>query len=161
VEAEAESLRPLAEAGVLLTSRTIRNWLVKGFTPDKLGNPHRVTIGAGPFDCDEVDGFLRRHGCEVYHPGFDDIDIMVVGRQEWSEEALERQLEAREGSTLRAYSQEMFIVAMAAWRDPFDSASEKTILAFGRGHPALEYLRDSALEWPVHSLPSIISANHR
>jgi predicted nucleic acid-binding Zn-ribbon protein len=148
VEAEAENLRPLAEAGLLLTSRSIRNWLVKGFNPDKLGHPHCVTIGAGPFDSDEFDGFLRRHGYEVYHPGFDDIDIMVVGRQEWSEEALERQLEAREGTTLRVYSQEMFIAAMAAWRDPFDTANEKTILAFGRGHPALEYLRDSALEWP-------------
>jgi hypothetical protein len=145
VEAEVKVLRPLADTGFLLTSRVIRDWLVRGFTA--VGLARCVTIGAGPFESEEFDDFLWRHGFKVYEPGFDEIDIMVVGRREWSEEELERQLDAREGRTLRVYSQEMFVAAMAIQRDPFDT-DEDTILAFGRGHPALEYLRATALEWP-------------
>jgi hypothetical protein len=43
----------------------------------------------------------------------------------------------------------MFMGALATRDDPFESADNKTLLAFADGHPALEYLISSGFEWPI------------
>lgn len=81
----------------------------------------------------------------------------MVGRQNWSEEDLERQIQARQGQELRVYSQEMFLAATAIARDPFEECTDAELLSlFGAGHAALEFLIGSDLRWP-RTIPQVLS----
>ena len=73
---------------------------------------------------------------------------MIVGRYDWEEADLDAKLAAREGQTLRVYSQEMLLAAMATANDPFESAGESALRAFAVVHEALTCLMRSSLMWP-------------
>ena len=136
-----------------VTDPAVRDWLIDDFEPDQLGDSEEcVTLGSGPWPWNEFDGILRDKGYSLYTHG-EDIDMMVLGREGWSEEEIEAQIAARAGSEIRIYSQEMFVAAMATGRDPFETADEATLRAFGRGHPALEYLMQADLRWPSTESP--------
>jgi hypothetical protein len=131
-----------------VTSDVIRDWLVQD-DEDKpeLGFPHDVvTVGSGPFKAGKFDSFIGLNGHSACEIGYD-TDVMVVGRTGWTPAKLEKQLTAMEGGILKIYSQEMFIMALATGQDPFDADNE-VLLAFGEGHPALEYLMECPFEWP-------------
>ena len=75
----------------------------------------------------------------------------MVGRVGWSQEDLLAQIEMRQGQTLRVYSQEMLLAALITGRDPLDCDDAEVLDSFKRGHPALEFLAESELEWPSFS----------
>ena len=106
-----------------------------------------VVVGFGPYDRDELITFLRSLGVSTRSPGTGSVGVMVVGHTA-SVEEMERQLAAREGMTLKVYSQEMMLAAIVTGRDPFETDDEQLLLAFGRGHSSLEYLRNIAFGWP-------------
>jgi hypothetical protein len=147
---ERKLSRIAAQAGspIMVTNPEVRSWLIEDFDPAILGElRYAVTVGSGPFPADDFDALVRSAGYEVYPAGDSEIDIMIVGREAWTEQELEEQIAAREGETLRVYSQEMFLAAMATSRDPFD-ADREVLMMFGKGHPALEYLMKSEINWP-------------
>ena len=114
--------------------------------------PDVVTIGNGPVFGSLLDGFLIYLGYECYEPGHEDSGVMVVGRDIKEFDGVEKQIGAREGNTLRVYSQEMAIIAMVTGHDPFDCDKE-LLLEFGVGHPVLSYLAESELSWPEIQAP--------
>jgi hypothetical protein len=91
---------------------------------------------------------------EVEVFSIDDLDggggVIIVGRDNWSEEALEYLVSFHAGSRLRVYSEEMFLAFLLTGCDPFDEPAE-TILQLGAGHPALEFLMNfsSGFDWPT------------
>ena len=131
----------------------VRNWLTEHNDASSLDLPIQVvTIGSGPWPSKAFDEFLSEKGYELYYPENEDVEIVVVGRTGWTEDELELQIAARHGKALRIYSQEMFVAALSTGRDPFE-ADEDTLLAFGRGHPALEYLMQVDFGWPSITVP--------
>ena len=110
------------------------------------GIPSRVvTAGSGPFNEGEFDDFLQRQGLAV-EALETDLDTLILGREAWILEELDRHIELRRGRELRVFSQEMFLAFMMIGNDPY--LSIKALLTFGDGHPALEYLQKSGFDWP-------------
>jgi hypothetical protein len=116
-----------------------------------------VVVGDGPYPKVNMKRFLRGSGFDIGQPGDEDSRLLIVGREHWSEEFLERQIQARQGQELRVYSQEMFLVTTALSRDPLDDCDEAELISFfGEGHSALEFLIGSDLRWP-RTVPTMFS----
>jgi hypothetical protein len=134
-------------------------WMTSGLGDGQLW-PYEegvVVVGNDPYPRAQMTRFLRGLGFSVEQPGHEETRLLVVGRQKWSEEQLEKHIQARQGEELRVFSQEMFVMATALARDPFDECSETELLSlFGAGHPALEFLIGSDLEWP-RTIPNVLS----
>jgi hypothetical protein len=106
-----------------------------------------VTVGSDPYEEKELDALLSQCGIQTYAAPCD-VEVMIVGRNGWSEEALDGQLKERVGRRLRVYSQEMVFEAVHAGHGLFDRLSVTELLAIAGDHPALEYLRQSGFAWP-------------
>ena len=111
---------------------------------------HMVTMGTGPFDEDDFDHFLREKGVEVY-PAGTDLNVLVIGRTDWDEEELDKQIEVRRGKELRVYSQEMLLTCLCLFVDPYEYLQD-FLNIFGEGHPALEYLKEWGFDWPTTTI---------
>jgi hypothetical protein len=110
---------------------------------------HAVIVGEGPYDNTELTIYLEGQEFLPVPPGSADASIMIVGRDDWSEEELELQIEAREGLELRVYSQEMLLLAIALGRDPLEECDfDQLVSLFASDHSALQYLIESGFEWP-------------
>jgi len=107
-----------------------------------------ASSGSGPFGAVMFDQILSRHGILACYCGDSHADILIVGREGWSEVDLDLHISAREGKSLHIYSQEMAILALLTGHDPFD-ADDAVLLEFGHGHPALEFLMHHAFTWPI------------
>lgn len=105
--------------------------------------------GNGPYDEHSFDEFLGACGIEAIYVNESDAPVIVLGREGWDPDDLDAAVEARRGSTLKVYSQEMIVAAMAIGQDLFDICDEDELLAFGKGHPALDYLLEQGFEWPT------------
>src|SRR5215213_1780996 len=112
----------------------LKVWFFESFPTPPIKEDGIATMGSGPFEEADLDDFLYERGLGIYIPGAD-TELLVVGREGWSEDALEDLLEMRAGKTLKVYSQEMFLAFWASGRDPFDDA--EVARRFGEGHPAL------------------------
>ena len=124
----------------------LRDWF---FLDSKLpqGLPGEViTAGSDPFEEAEFDGFLRELGFELFPMPSPELDILIVGTQDWDEQSLHGQIESRRGEQLRVYSQEMFLSLLATGKDPLEDAAVAE--AFGEGHPALEFIQEWGFDWP-------------
>ncbi len=124
----------------------LRDWF---FLDSKLpqGLPEEViTAGSDPFEETEFDGFLTELGFEIFAMPASELDILIVGTQNWNEQSLHRQIESRRGEQLRVYSQEMFLSLLATGKDPLEDAVVAE--AFGEGHPALEFIQEWGFDWP-------------
>lgn len=86
---------------------------------------------------------------------YPDLEMLIVGRDGWSEENLVTALRMRAGRTLKVYSQEMFLTYLIAGKDPFDEPAS-FIRRFGEGHSALEFLMDVdvGFDWPSTQVSS-------
>ena len=73
---------------------------------------HVVLAGSEPYDKSEFAAYLDGKQFVLEQPGSSEAAIMIVGRDDWSAEELEAQIEAREGQELRVYSQEMILLAI-------------------------------------------------
>jgi hypothetical protein len=108
-----------------------------------------VLVGEGPFPRDEIRVNVRNQQFQIRAAGNSDARIMVVGRERWDEQKIDRQIQARQGNELRIYSQEMFLLASTVFRDPFDDCDENELIdLFAADHPALQYLIERGFNWP-------------
>ena len=110
--------------------------------------PRRVaTLGSGPFTEEDFDSFLQELGVKVLHPNAD-LELVVVGREGWSDEDLEEIVQNRAGAILKVFSQEMLLVYVFSGLDPFNE-SEAMLRRLGADHPALEFLSGLGFDWPT------------
>jgi hypothetical protein len=89
-------------------------------------------------------------------PPSSDLNILVIGREDWDKEHLNGVIEARRGKELRVYSQEMFLAYIAGGNDPLESPRVAEI--FGEGHPASEHIREWGFDWPATRLVPALSS---
>lgn len=129
----------------------VLRWLLEGATPDLRGvaNGWLTQTGQGPWTDDSIIGIGRELGYEFWELPDREVEILIVGRENWSKADLLAQIESRQGDVLRIYSQEMFIAKLITGRDPFDAGDENLLLAFANGHPALSFLMTLSDPWPV------------
>jgi hypothetical protein len=134
-----------------ITNPALLKWLAQD------GNPHSIGLdtdswlgwsGVGSYDADAFDGVLNELGVRQYTLPHPSITHIVVGRDGWSKDDLLAQVEMRRGQTLRVYSQEMLLAALITGRDPLDCEEAEVLESFKNGHPALEFLAQSEIEWP-------------
>ena len=137
----------------------VLEWARRGLGRDSLW-PYEETVavsGEGPYNRRELSNYLAGMQFDTVRPGDNNTRIMIVGRDGWSEESLEKQIQARQGDELRIYSQEMFLLATALARDPLEECEpEYLIELFGNGHSALESLIGNDLCWP-NTEPDVLS----
>ena len=158
-----EELRAKADqfGNFAIIDKSIRNWMTEDCDPSYLDFPsYLVTVGSTPFSARDFNQFLKNKGYKPQSPGDNEIEIMVIGRTDWTEGELENQIAAREGRTLKIYSQEMFIATLATGFDPFETADTETLLAFSLGHQALEYLMKAEIKWPTAKVPPLEDLDH-
>ncbi len=143
------AVRPDGEV-VIRSFETIK-WLVSQFhDPHERLVPKKVLlIGDGPWSLDKFSELLQEHGFEVWENGCDpSIEIVIVGRDNWSGEVVDGQIEERDGEALRVYSQELFVLLLAIQADPLDVADPDDLVKFVHGHPVFDYLLNQEFPWP-------------
>ena len=104
-----------------------------------------VTMGSGPLSEEDFDTLLQEYGIEEYHYS-SELEVLVVGREDWNSELLMTQIDLRTNMRLKVYSQEMVFAYLACGKDPFDSPS--ILRFFGNEHPVLQYLMSLGFDWP-------------
>ena len=132
----------------------LRNWFFKDIELPEGMPVYVVTNVSGPFDENEFDQFLKDIGLSCSSPRAS-INMIVLGQDNWRAEDIDLQIELRRDKELFVYSQEMLLSFISSGMDPYED--ENLLLTFCEGHSALEYIRDSAFDWPVTSIvpPSI------
>jgi hypothetical protein len=107
-------------------------------------------LGSGPFDQQDLTAFLKKCRvalCKRNAP----INVLILGREGWRQEAVDDIVEEAEGSVLRVYSQEMLISVLAGHPDPFTTWPLRERLwdlyAFRDGHPGLQYVSNGWSGW--------------
>ena len=145
---------------VIRSFETVR-WLVEsGVENHGLVFPKKIcTHGSGPWGTAELDGLLQDIGFQLFncsdHEDTSDVSIIVVGSDDWDGDAIEAQINNREGRSVEVFPQELFVAALACGRDPFDLIGDdddpeipEFIEDFGRDHPVIEFLRSLQFPWP-------------
>lgn len=149
-----EALRKLAKVPggeLIIRSFETVEWLVSQFDdPYERVVPKQVLlIGDGPWPLDNFTELLQNLGFEVWQNGCDaEIEVVIVGRENWKEEIVDSQIDKRDGESLRIYSQELFILLLAMQADPFEVAEPEPLKMFVEGHPVFEYLFNQEFPWP-------------
>jgi hypothetical protein len=136
---------------VIIRSFETVQWLVSQFEdPYERVVPKQVLlVGDGPWPIDNFTELLQEIGFEVWQNGCDaDIEVVIVGRENWSESVIDAQIEERDGESLRIYPQELFVILLAMQVDPLEIADPESLLKFVDGHPVFEYLLGQEFPWP-------------
>jgi hypothetical protein len=126
-------------------------WLVSQFDDlyERVVPKQVLLIGDGPWPLDNFTELLQSLGFKVWQNGYDaEIEIVIVGRENWKEEIVDSQIEKRDGKSLRIYSQELFILLLAMQADPLEVAESEPLKMFVEGHPVFEYLFNQEFPWP-------------
>ena len=126
-------------------------WLVEKEDPDSVEVPNGWLgrTGDGPWTDAIFTSTLEELGYKFWTLPDTELRHLVVGRKNWSKDELLAQIDSVDGEPLRIYSQEMFLAKLMTGRDPFDSNDEELLLAFAKGHPALEFLLKLQNPWPT------------
>ena len=110
-----------------------------------------VVLGSHPVPEKDMASFVSKLGVTI-EPASADSQYLIIGWDEWKYEDLRRLLEMRIGSTLRVYSQEMFLAYAISGFDPLDEP--KVVNELAGLHPALLFLqRVFAFDWPSTYTP--------
>ena len=144
----------IPDGEVIIRSFDTLQWMVSLFDdPDELVVPKRVLLlGDGPWPIDQFSSLLQELGFEVWQDGCDsEIEVVIVGRDNWSESVVDDQIEERDGETLRVYPQELFVLLLAMKADPFVHVDRESLLKFVDGHPVFDYLLNQEFPWPESS----------
>jgi hypothetical protein len=145
---------------ILITvhDQRIVDWMLDDASPEQAGVDHGYLglTGEGPWSDQQIREMMKGAGFSLWMLPDADLNHVVVGRHSWDLSALEQQIEAMEGRRLRIYSQEMWFAKLATGRDPFDSGDHDLLMAFARGHSALEYLIDRDAPWPELSQDALV-----
>jgi hypothetical protein len=126
-------------------------WLLGKGVPYPTDIHNIMTKGSIPIEEYEYDRLLRSIGLEVYNPN-SETEILVLGREGWDIDSINRVLDFRSGSQLRAYSQEMFLAYLISGNDPLLEDNEQVRLLAG-DHPGLKFLEDVGFQWPTTQVP--------
>lgn len=135
---------------IIRSSETIK-WLVSQFDDarERIVPKKVLLIGDGPWPVGDFTDLLQGLGFEVWQNGCNaDIEVTIVGRDNWSEAVIDGQIEDRDGESLRVYSQELFVLLLAMQADPLEVASPDALLKFVDGHPVFDYLLNQEFPWP-------------
>ncbi len=136
--------------GANFSNPYILDWLTEVYEPKdfSITGGYLATLGSGPWSSESFMTLLLERGYSLWELPDSDVVHLVVGRQDWSEDALLNQIDACSGLQLRIYSQEMWISLLMTGRDPFDAEDQTLLEEFARGHPALEFLQGLDIPWP-------------
>lgn len=145
-----KSLRAASEVGVVCKQGSlVSKWL---FALEEVGSgldwSRVATVGFGPLRVEMMDSLLSNKGMTPCFHGDESASVLIVGRDGWTEQNVEDQIEARAGNSLRIYSQEMAMLALLTGYDPYE-LDDETLNEFGAGHPALEFLMKHEFTWPI------------
>ncbi len=141
----------MPDAELIIRSFETVRWLVSQFDdPYERLIPKRILlIGEGPWPLSNFTELLQDLGFEVWHNGSSaKFEVVIVGREKWSAVHLDEQIEARDGQSLRFYSQELFVLFLAMQADPLNVAQPESLIKFAEGHPVFEYLLNQQFPWP-------------
>lgn len=103
-----------------------------------------VTVGSGPFSKSGFDDYLRTLDVT---PRADKCSWIIIGREDWDEERLNKLIDASDLNEVKVFSQELFVAGILTTHDPF-SLPPEILMKFAEGHPALEHLINEGFEWP-------------
>lgn len=144
-------LASMPDGEVIIRSFETVRWLVSQFEdPYERVVPKQVLlVGDGPWPIDNFTELLQEIGFEVWQNGFDaDIEVVIIGRENWSESVIDAQINERDGKSLRVYPQELFVMLLAMQSDPLEIAETELLLKLVDGHPVFEYLFNQEFPWP-------------
>lgn len=143
---------------ISVSDHQIIDWMLEDASPEQaeVNLGYLSLIGEGPWPDQRIRELMEEAGFSLCMLPDADVEHIVVGRHSWDASVLEQQIEAMEGRQLRIYSQEMWFAKLATGRDPFDSGDHDLLMAFAKGHPALEYLIDRDVPWPEVSTDELI-----
>jgi hypothetical protein len=135
---------------ISLSDTKIVDWMLEQASPEQaeVNHGYLSLMGEGPWEKDELALLVEQMGFSLWQLPDPDVRHVVVGRTKWDAERLEAQIGCMVDLDLRIYSQEMWFAKLVTGRDPFDSGDWDLLMAFAKGHDALQYLiaRDNA--WP-------------
>jgi len=133
------------------TNAKVLSWLLEDGDPDatEIENGWLGATGNGPWQDQVLEADLEELGYQFFPLPDDDLEYVIVGRKGWSKTDLLAQIEAREGHSLRIYSQEMFFAKLVTGKDPFDAGDDELLDAFSADHPALQFLISLPEPWPT------------
>lgn len=126
----------------------LRDWLTSGDVtmPEWLTSGPIMVTGCKPFSALDFVAFLKRHGLDPCEGASDDVGVIIIGREDWSRDFVDGQIELRTGKNLHVLSQELLVAMIANGQDPFDGDSHLGVLdRFRTTHPGLEYVSEG---WP-------------
>jgi hypothetical protein len=146
---------------IAVSDHRIIDWMLDDASPEQAGVDHGYLslTGEGPWADQQIREMMESAGFSLWMLPDADVEHVVVGRHSWDVSSLEQQIEAREGKQLRIYSQEMWFAKMVTGRDPFDSGDHDLLMAFAKGHPALQYLIDRDNPWPEVSSGELVEGD--
>jgi hypothetical protein len=128
------------------------NWLLEKGMPYPNNLNEVVTTGSGPFEENQFDDLVRSLGIQIFNPN-KEIETLVLGRENWSEQLINEVLDDRSGLQLRAYSQEMYLAYLISGVDPLEEDEEQVRLLAGE-HSALNFLEAVGFQWPTTQVPT-------
>jgi len=154
-ETEALKAKAASKPEIWTSNVHLLNWLLQDATRQAIGLKGKALgwSGSGPFADEVLDPALTELGFNLVNLAHETISHVVVGRTGWSQGDLLEQIDARQGKTLRVYSQEMLVAALLTGIDPLDSQDDELLYAFKAGHPAREFLAGEAFRWPAVTVP--------
>ena len=154
LQLETEKSKPqqfLTQNVSIFTNPIVLRWLIEEGDPDSVEVPNGWLgrTGDGPWTDKIFASALEELSYKFWNLPDHDLRHLIVGRKNWSKDELLAQIDSADGEPLRIYSQEMFLAKLMTGRDPFDSNDEELLLAFAKGHPALEFLLKEPDPWPT------------
>jgi hypothetical protein len=114
------------------------------WVPDMLG-----TSGFGPWESDEFDDFLTSRGLILRVFPHEGLNAVILGRENWTEASLSKQIYLWNESAARVYTQELFVLGLVIGADPLATLTEQQLLAIAGQHPAISYLLAQQFPWPI------------
>jgi len=131
---------------LLFQDKNLMKWFISYLPEVPYALDTVSTMGSAPFAEQDLISFFDIADLEINQISYE-TDILIIGRENWDENELNKLLDMREGKTLKVYSQEMFFCYWITGNDPLED--EEIARAFGQNHKGLEYLSSCGFDWPT------------
>lgn len=154
LQRELSKTRAATLSALHIPNWEVASWMLRGVEIDVDDFAPKVAFsGDGPFDSAGLKSSARDLGlrdgkCGARQPA----GILIVGRQGWQRDDIERHLESLQDGELFIFPQELWVAALLIRHNPFrdlgDAATRSALEAFGEGHPVIDWLRGMQFPWP-------------